>query len=281
MKTSYLKIYVCLLAFITSAFAGQSLTEFLAGEGIKKQIEASTLVLDVLVNSIEPTETVRDSGYLLYDDGGPFVKTKEQEILAHCTILEIQKNKTKLSLKENEKVVLTFWKQIKGKESSNYLKAWQKTPSVGKKILVLFLKDSVKEVKDKTILLPDFIHKSTSSKMILLKNWAQGPDENYANVTVYQKKLAAKSIVTLKEEESIEFTVKKRTDVRWNKWGKAKITVEKNKIKITIPTAHFTGIHIMNYIEGELSVSERVKLGLGEYEVYLGKTAIGKIHIVR
>ncbi|WP_372367813.1 hypothetical protein [Candidatus Uabimicrobium sp. HlEnr_7] len=270
-----MKIYlmICLFVSTTFMFAGMSYTEFLSEKSIREQIKAATLALDLSIDSIETTKEIRESGYLLYDDSGPHIKTKQQKILAHCTVLSVQKNTTKLNLKQ--KVTLTFWKQISGKNSSNYRSAWQKPPSsAGQKILAIFLEDSVNAQGTTITLQVDFAHPSTK-KTTLEKDWAYGADEKRANVIIDSKKLAEK--LPLKVSRKTNITIKKIIDTRWYKWENLKITIGEEEVDISISTIQYTREHISDHLTGELKTTQEITLLPGKYKVYLAQSFVGEI----
>mgnify|MGYP001558999496 CR=1 FL=1 len=132
------------LLILSSSYCGQAIagirhTEYLANEGIEEQKKNSVLIVDVITKEVKETNEIRESEYLQYDDCGPTIKTKERKILVYCTIVSIEKNKTKLILRIGDNLVTTFWKQIEGPISNNYKEGWQSPPEGNENLKLLFV----------------------------------------------------------------------------------------------------------------------------------------------
>lgn len=102
------------LNYSIDVFAGISLDDYRHMDRIEAQREYSVLIIDVVVNSLEGTEVVKEFSYTTEYEPipGPVIKKRMKKFLASCTISLVEKNQTDLKLVPGNKIVVSFWKDL-------------------------------------------------------------------------------------------------------------------------------------------------------------------------
>ncbi len=151
-------LFFVVMLFQSSLKAGPTVEQSLMGQGLDVQKAASSLVMDVAVQSVTDTAETRKAGYFESGDHGEWTDTTLRKVKAECTVLSIDKNKAKRALKKNGTVTIIFWRQIEGKlpdpNSGIYRDHSQRVPEKGARLKVLF-KDGLKKNDE---LLPWFVY---------------------------------------------------------------------------------------------------------------------------